>query len=271
MARIRTGADATAKAYAENTSGGGSGNDFIPYMRLQDDGDIVRFCFVTELDVETAKKAGTPHVVINAEFHRIQKTSSGGKTYYNFDLCDLDYDSEAGEMTGECSECSADNRRTSRFMTWIYVESFLHTFQNPDQSQPWQKVQMGRMELFRQPVNSYMVFADGFYMWQSLQGKIDMYGTMMDRQYMITRHGARNQRKVTRDLDALKQDPISAEIIAGAADLPSLEAIATREVETMDGKIASPSTDLRDAPAVKENVEIDGGSDDTVDIEDLPW
>lgn len=269
MARIRRGVEQVSKDYNERKTGGGGG-DFIPYLSLRDDGDTALIRFVTEYEAEAAQNVGTPHVIVNGDFHNVEMKSKNNKTFYKDILCDMEYDFDTDQFVGDCQYCADDNRRKSRFLTWAYVKCYYHNYQNPDATNPWPQVKLGsRRTVFKEAVEKFMVFSDGFYMWQKLEGKIDMYGTLTDRDYLVIRHGARRSGKVTKDLEGLKESELDADLITQAQDLPDLEKIALGEIEKMSGEATDTSV-TESLPT--EEIDLDDGSEASDALpDDLPW
>ena len=113
---------------------------------------------------------------------------------------------------------------------------------------------------------------------QLLRTKIDEHDTLLDRDYLVRRHGVRRSNKVTRSLTEANPTNISnvvdtdsgLPIMELALTLPSLVDIAVGDVETMDGH------QTRDEATPYEEVDLDFPEEDVFgkvldDIDDLPF
>lgn len=263
---LRTGFN-SAQQHEEQRAANFQGGKFIPYTRLRDDGDMMRFRMVTDSDAEFGQQSGAPHVIVQGDFHRHQKSSSKGRMFWTSTLCTLQPDEKTGELKGECVLCADENRRSTLFMAWVWVYAYYHRAQNPEfnandpktADKKWPLVQVGNMKVYREDVNGFVMWQDGFYMWEQLSGKQSRFGTLCDRDYLVIRKGTRGQQKVIRTLEALEVTPLPSEdLMAQAAVLPALEKIATGEVDKMTGE--------GDAPAPTE-VEVPLNEEETAEIE----
>ena len=106
---------------------------------------------------------------------------------------------------------------------------------HPDPKVRWEQGNLGRQLVYKEPMDKFMVWQDGYFMSQLLEGRLARYGRLTDRDYLITRHGMKNTRKVTRDLDAMEPSVIPPDILDLSKNLPDLMAIASGEVTSMDG------------------------------------
>lgn len=208
--------------------------DFIPYLRLGDDGDIARFRVISEHETERCAETGTLSYLISAMFHRHEARSTGGKKYFTTTLCALEED-EDGMVSGQCQLCDEEVSRTLQFLVWTYAYSMFHRQQGGDVKSPWKRVKVGEMTMYEEVLNKFMVWQDGFFSYQSLEGRIARYGNMTDRDYERTRRGARGSQQVKYELDALDPSPIDPQILEDAKKLPSLEDVASGAVRTMGG------------------------------------
>ncbi len=224
----------TMKAEQERQDANRQG-DFIPFLRLRDDGDMARIRIVSEHSEEAQATAGVHSVLLNGEFHRYSKLSKSGKSFFTTSLCELEQDPETSELSGECPYCDRDITRSTQFMVWVYVRGILHKVQNSNPEKPWKVVKMGVGTMYAEEIGKFMVWQDGFFMSQKIEGRISRYDTLTDRDYTITRHGMRGTQKVQRDLETEEPSAISAEILAESAELPDLVKIATGEITKMDG------------------------------------
>ncbi len=260
-----------------SSGGGKGGGKFIPHVRLSDDGDKVRFRVVTSLgqwgvepeqiDME-APNAGLTDTIVVGEFHRKMELSKNGKPFARFVPCDFDI--EAGNVTGSCDLCTQEIGRSTQFMMWVYVYSYFHRAPNPDTAtNPWPLVQFGNLKLYKQEVNDFAIWQDGFYMKQKVEGKAAQYGTLADRDYIVTRHGVRGTNQVTRDLEAIKAAPIPMDVIAKAKDLPLLEKVALGEVETFGA--AAQANNLVPEVSLDTPVSMELGVDELDDTLDLDF
>ncbi len=245
---------------------------FIPKMTLREDQDRVRFRVVSSMDQwgvqegqfdSHAQKMGLPDTLVWGEFHRELMTSKTGKQWAKFHPCSMEQDADTNEAVGDCGFCKNEVRRTSQFMMWVYVYAYYHLKPSTDSSKPWELVKFGNINLYKEVVDDYQLWQDGFYMMQKILGKCTQYGTMSDRDYLITRLGKRGDQKVTRELEPIKPSAINSDTVLGAAHLPSLLDVAMGKVETMDG--LTQSTDVSGVmPEVSMNepTSVEFGADD---------
>ncbi len=215
------------------------GDSFIPEVRLRDDCDIVRMRNMSECEDDMAAQAGVHSVMLSGEFHNVQSRTQSGKTRYSDILCSLNED-DAGELIGDCIHCSADNKRSTKFMMWVYVYAIYHRTQSTDPTAQWPRGKLGAQTVYKEEIDKFMVWQDGYYMTQMLESRVERLGTLTDRDYLITRHGVRNQQKVTRDLDGEDPSPLDMDIVGRSAELPLLLDIATGSVTNLDGSGPSP-------------------------------
>ena len=234
MVRVTTGFGNMERRQEAQSSG--MGGDFIQYMRLRDDGDTVRFRMVSSHEQHLVEQTGIDSVFVSAAFHRHQAISKAGRTYFTSTLCNKEEDEE-GNLHGECSLCDEEIPRSLQFMTWVWVYHIDHRRQNDDLNNPWQVGQVGNMTVYRENVNKFMIWQDGYYSSQALGTRVSRYGTLTDRDYERTRYGVRGaQGKISYELEGLDAAPIDSEIVRNAQALPSLMDVATGKVRTMDGR-----------------------------------
>lgn len=270
MTRILSGFGGLRTKQEEESAKRLSG-DFIQYMRLADDGDIVRFRIVSEHEEERCAESGLPSYLISAMFHRHKALSSKGREYFTATLCGMEED-EAGELYGECRLCDEEVARSLQFMVWAWVYAVFHKKQNADVKNQWARGKLGEMVMYKEPINKFMVWQDGFFSSQMLEGRIQRYGTLTDRDYERTRRGARGQTQVKYELDSLDPTELSPEVRRQLPGLPDLMDIATGKVRTMSGDAAKekPRAEASqgEAPPAKEyrEVPVDGDDED-----DLPF
>ena len=271
---VRTGSD-RLRQYQEQKDANFRKGKFIPYVSLIDDGDRAVFRCVSDHSEEAATRSGAPSVLTFGDFHRKQFVSARGKMFFKEVICGYEWDEGDETYVGECGQCDDDVPKRTKFMIWVWVYSYYHRNQNTDIKNPWEPVMINKEKVYKQKVNAFQVWQDGYYMEQLLDVMIDSYDTLLDRDYMVRRHGVRKSNKVTRSLVDVKEgdiaeimDPESgACILTLAMDLPSLVDIATGEVETMDG---------HESKSEYVEVELDFPEEDLFseemeDIDDLPF
>lgn len=241
--------------------------DFIQYLRLGDDGDIARFRIISEHEEDKASDVGT--FMIHGMFHRHEATSQRtGKVYFTTSLCGKEEDDD-GYLHGECSLCDAEIRRVRQFLLWVYVYDVYHRTQNSDVDNPWELAKLGEMKVYKESMDRFMVWQDGWHATQSLKSKIERFGSLTDRLYERERTGARGSRQVTYMLTSLDPEPINPEILELAKELPDLEDIATSKVRTMGGSPDNSSESATPAKAYREVVI--SKPTETEDDTDLPF
>lgn len=151
-------------------------------------------------------------------------------------------------------------------MAWVYLYAIYHT--RPDAEGKWQGVTLGAAaKRYKEEVNEFVVWQDGFYMARKMLGKIEEYGTLMDRDYVITRYGAKGTQKITRELDAATVSDIEQEFLAQVAELPDLEDIGSGRIETLGGTVVESPGSVVDLPSEDLGVE----TKDELNPNDLPW
>ena len=238
-----------------------SGGDFIPYMRLKDDGDMVRFRIVSSHDSELIKETGVDSHLVSAVFHRHRAQASSGKMYFTATMCAKEED-EDDNLWGDCQLCDEEIPRSLQFMVWVWVYGIYHRYQNEDAKNPWERGRLGHMTVYYEPVERFEVWQDGFYSSQALETRIERFGTITDRDYERTRRGAKGNQKTTYELEYLDPSPIEDSIVEAAQELPSLIDVAEGRVATMDGrqveeKTSEPERDFGEArrPERTENLD----------------
>jgi len=207
---------------------------WIPYLRLKDDGDIAKFRIVSEYEEDKAAERGMHSTLISGNFHRVEKRGGSGKVIFQNVLCALDEGAD-GELTGECQHCEEEIRRPVQFMVWVWVYGIYHRTQSSNPKVQWRRGKLGAQKVYLETVDKFMVWQDGYFMTQALEDRISRYGSLTDRDYRVTRHGVRGTTKVIRELEALDPSEMDPEILEESASLPSLDGIATGAITTMDG------------------------------------
>jgi hypothetical protein len=260
----------------------GNGGDFIRYVSLKNDGDMVLFRLVTESDAQYGTQSGVPHLFIQGEFHRATGQTKTGKTFYRDELCGMSFDEGANQWVGECKFCSdPENRARTQFFAWAYVYAFYHKQQDtryiPGDSSTEKfkrkQVRRGTEAYFKEDVNQYCIWQDGYFMLQLVQGKVARFGVLCDRDYMVTRHGVARSSSTRRVLDDMAPTPMAQEIRDGASALPTLASVASNEVRTLGGKSTEkqiPDTvDLNTLPdELMLGTAVPGFSDSATDVDE---
>ncbi|KKL15706.1 hypothetical protein LCGC14_2502890 [marine sediment metagenome] len=221
---------------SENFTGG----KFIPYVRLKDHLDLVRFRPVTEPEEGLARANGTPHVLINGEFHTVPDVSATGKRFFNTVTCQL-IPAEGGELTGSCVHCDEGVNRSTQFVLWVYVYAYYHQIARGGLPQ----VKLGNLTCFKREVKRFEIWQDSFFMSEALKMKVLQHPTLLDRDLIVTRFGAKGSQQVRRELEAAGESPMPEGILAQAQTLPSLEDVAYGRVTSLDGSgPAAPTVEL---------------------------
>ena len=240
MNRVATGFSGHQRQQ-ERESANRQGN-FINYLRLPDDGDIAKFRIVSSHEPAKMVDTGINSCLISAVFHRHQQLSKNGREFYTNTLCDREED-EGGNLVGACELCDSKIPRSLQFMVWVYVYDYLHKQQNSDQGTKWPQVKLGELIMYREEMNRFVIWQDGFYSSQALEGRLQRYGSITDRDYMRVRRGARRSQQVRYELDGLEVSSIRPDIVVEAQDLPDLYEVALGKVRTLGGGDAEePST-----------------------------
>ena len=263
MSKVIAGFSGMKKAQEEQSSRRLQG-DFIQYMRLSDDGDIAKFRIVSSHDPGLTKETGIPSYLISAVFHRHEDFSKNGKRFFTSTICGKEED-DYGNLVGECNLCDIDIPRSLQFMIWVYVYAIYHRKQNNDPENPWEEGKLGAMLVYKEPVEKFMIWQDGYYSSQALEGRIEQYGSLTDRDYMRIRRGARGSQQVRYELERLDPEPIADNIVVQARDLPDLMEVAVGNVRTMGGNADDNSSYAPSQPRENNNV-----SDRTLLYEEVP-
>ncbi|KKL06247.1 hypothetical protein LCGC14_2597960, partial [marine sediment metagenome] len=87
----------------------------------------------------------------------------------------------------------------------------------------WQGCKVGNVTYYREDVNGFVLWQDGFYMSRRVQEKLTEYNTLMDREWALKRYGAKGSGQVTYDLVKAKEHDIDAAMLKEANGLPDLE------------------------------------------------
>ncbi len=148
------------------------------------------------------------------------------------------------QWEGKCEHCEAEVKSRSQFLMWVYVYAFYHRAQNPafNAGDPethkfkWPLVKLWSSPMFKETVEKYCIWKDGFYMRQTLEAKIGRFGTLCDRDYIVTRIGVRGSQSTRRTLEDMEESPMTAEIKEGCQSLPTLADYATRKARTYTKK-----------------------------------
>ena len=257
---IVTGFNSMKRQDAVRQASGAGGGNYIRYVTLKDDGDMVLFRMVTDSDAEFAKQSGVPHVFIKGEFHSVQGTSTRGKDFWRDVLCESHFDEEKEQWVGKCENCENQTRRRTQFFSWVYVYAFYFRAQDvryvPGDNQTdkfkRKQVRRGKNDIFyKEEVNKYCLWQDGYYMLELLKTKIGQFGTLCDRDYEVIRHGVRRSQQTQRELIAHDPVPMPEEIKEGALELPTLADVAngkTRTYNTSTTQAVPEEVDLADIP-----------------------
>jgi len=272
---VKRGSDRLQK-YQETKDRLFKSGSFIPYVILRGDGDTAVFRCVSDHDEESADKNGTPHVLTFADFHNVQMRSVKGKPFFKDVMCLSEFNEDTDQWEGECEKCVDGDRSSIKFLLWVWVKYYAHRRQNTDPKNAWEKVTVGKTIEFREHVNKFQVWKDGYYMEQELFDQIREVGTLMDRDFKVIRHGEANSTTVRRglkpsanasDIDKIV-DADGVTVLSLAADLPDLGDIASGKIETMDGKEKEDAYDEEDFDDVETADAFDTEVDD---IDDLPF
>ena len=271
MARVTAGFGNLRKEQ-EAQSAGRMNGDFIKYLRLSDDGDMAKIRIVSSHEAGKTSETGIPSYSVNAVFHRHEAWSSNNKRYFTSTICGKEQD-KYGNLVGECSLCDQEIPRSLQFMLWVWVYDIYHKTQNPDPKNPWEIGKLGALEMYKEPINQFMIWQDGYYSSQALEGRIAQYGSITDRDYWRIRRGVRGSQQVRYELDRDEPSDIPPEIVEKAKLLPDLMEVAVGNIRTMDGNSPSFQTEgtplkSSDDPVVApryEEVSMD------IDEEDLPF
>ena len=283
----RRGFGSAQQQFEKNTARMGSGK-FIRNLYLKGDGDMARFAVVTSMgqwgaeDDQVDKYAaehGATHEVLNGEFHRYPMWSPKGKQFYVSRLCCAEEDEE-GNLSGECAKCDEDPPigRSTQFMAWVFLYAIYHRNQ---EDASWQGCTVGNVNYYREDVNSFVLWQDGFYMSRRVQDRLATYGTFMDRDWVLKRYGAKGSGNVTYDLVNSKEHEPDADMIEQANNLPDLEDVANGVTETLDGAASTKGNESGSAPGgpppetdLEEDDSFGGaaaGDGDEINFDDLPW
>ena len=265
--RVLSGFNAFEKRLERESERRKSESGFIPYLRLADDGDMIRFRIVSEHESEKASQIGAGSHLISAVFHRHSAMSSKGQPYYTNTMCSME-ETEDGELVGQCSLCDSEIARATQFLVWAWAYEGYHIRQNSDVNNPWKMGKMGEMPVYVEPMNKFMVWQDGFYSSQSLKGRLQIYGSITDRDYIRTRRGVRKSQQVRYELDGLDPTPMSPEIFERSKSLPDLMGVADGTIKNLGGESEK---SVENSP-VKKYVEVAIVTEVTENnVDDLPF
>jgi len=98
---------------------------------------------------------------------------------------------------GTCQHCLTDKPKM-RFGVWVWVNYVLRKRQNPSleknpNAKPWKKVKYKDELYYQQLIDDVRLFVrgpgKGRYLWNQLVKHAEDFGTLMDREYLLTRTG----------------------------------------------------------------------------------
>ncbi len=218
--------------------------DYIKYVSLRDDGDKVLFRMVTESDVQYAEQYKIPHLFIKGEFHKEEGKSKRGVAFTRDVLCATQFNNDTQAWEGECALCKdPENRSRTQFFAWVWVYACYYKRQDEryipgdDSTAQFKRKQIRRGQelFFKEDVNQYRIWQDGYYMLEQIQGKAARFGPLCDRDYTVTRHGVRRSPQTQRILEEQSPTALLDEIREGAWNLPELADVASNKVRTLGG------------------------------------
>jgi hypothetical protein len=166
---LAKGIEAVRKAQKEvekrKASGGGSDNFYLKYDK---DSALIRFL-------------NDGNDMVAGQFHRIKKMSSRGKQYWDSVYC-------IGE--DECDYCNGNDpdqmAKSFGFAIWVWVYEKYHEEQLDED---WEARKMAGELRYVEPINKPMLLRHGYNMSIIVTGLYTKYGSLVDRDYEITRLG----------------------------------------------------------------------------------
>jgi hypothetical protein len=151
------------KAVEKSMSGGGGKYIFIA--------DTESYLFRFMLDGDD---------IVSGYFHRVPVTR-GDKSWFQEVPCEDD----------ECAYCSsADddiNKRTYKFLNWIWVYHIDHVEQDDDGK--WEEVEKKDGIFYRETVGAPRLLKQGYFFSKVITALYGKYGTLLDRDYECIRQG----------------------------------------------------------------------------------
>lgn len=238
---VRKGAEAISKRNTEVAKR--TNKNFIPELKLYDDGDIAIFRFLTDepLDVD---------------FHEYRDTSIS--KFPIFTYCKKDEDD------GYCELCDDNTPLKRMFMFWAWIDKILHV--SPDPDGKWEKTQIGSKRMFAEDKNQVVLirkkFGKSSSIWNQFAEPYEINGTWKDREFAYKRNGVRNDINTTYTLTAMDKSPMPEHLANILGQLPSLEHVAKGEVDRLpefvvgekdESQKASKKTRNRPSKAVEED------------------
>ncbi len=195
----------------------------IPTLYLRD-GDRARIRFIT--DANSAARA---------YYHRVLRTYPSGKSFNEEIYC------SQRDAEGVCDLCERNERAKIKIHFWLYVYSVLHSQQNKrlqidETAQVWKKTKGGG---YLEEVNHVVLWRSGVgksdYILKSLANYNTKYGTLLDREYEISRLGGGLEDTV---YNIVSEAPSKYPENLKAIVLPSLGDVIRGEVLTLVPEVA---------------------------------
>lgn len=193
----RTGRDRIGEALAEQAARAGAGRK---WLFLRDDGEQATIRFLS--DVDDASGPGGQAVV--AKFHQERRQGGGlGDPV----MCTED---------DSCPLCTATGEPSRLFgLFWVYVYDILHA-ENREQSrfggEPWEPVNAQGRTLYRERVEGTRVFQVGSRLLKQVMTILGHEGTLLTKDYTLSRSGRRGSTDTTYLLYPLKESAFTREV-----------------------------------------------------------
>ncbi len=237
----------------EKANVGGGVRNFVPPIKLGEDGESCVFRILTERSD-----------FVHEEFHRI----FAGKAFKGYELCDT-------MLSKRCKLCGDPDDKISRtgtqFFGWVFER--YHDYVDEDSIPSWvdddsvEELQIGKRTVFRAQVNEPKLLKYAYTHFNPLQEQWDEEETLCDRDFKWKRTGEPGDMKTSYSLRGGTVEKLSKDIRAVVADLPDLEQVALGLITSLDEEEEEkPAPKTRKGKRTKKAApELDDEDEDTVE------
>jgi hypothetical protein len=190
----------------------------IRKLWLTNDGDIAKFRVLTD-----------GNDIFTHLFHELKLESSRGREFTKDVLCTRRLDAEAEFLDPEsaCRHCSAGVPAKPKGVLQVYVEAVAH--RKPDAEGKWTPFKRGEQTLYAEQVSEVRIWLVRNKMFDMVVDKFSELGTLLDRNWELTRYGVTGQGPIQYVLEGKTPAPPSAECAKAIAELTPLDEVVAEE------------------------------------------
>lgn len=204
----------------EKANMGGGARNFIPPIKLGENGESCVFRVLTE-------RPDFQH----QEFHRI----FSGKAFKGYEICDAMFEKR-------CKLCNDSDDKVSRtgtqFFGWVFER--YHDYVDEESIPNWvdgdsvEEMQIGKRTVFRAAVNEPKLLKYAYTHFNPFQEQWDEEETLCDRDFKWKRTGEPNDMKTSYSLRGGTVEKASRDIRDVIAALPDLEQVSLGLITSLD-------------------------------------